>query len=152
MGILSYLSYLAAAALILFLLLTHLSQTSKAHSLHCKPAPAFRPWDILGIQSLLMELRGMKSNRLSHAFKIRKDEMSTKLGRDCKTFRLFYPPWDTWYYTFEPRNLQAVLATQFSDFQQPRARVGAFERLLGEGIVSYYFSISVSCCIVLCRV
>ncbi|ERF69728.1 hypothetical protein EPUS_09348 [Endocarpon pusillum Z07020] len=58
------------------------------------------------------------------------------MGRDCKTFRIKYPPGETWFYTFDPKNLQAVLATQFQDFQQPAARVGAFEALLGLGIFS----------------
>jgi hypothetical protein len=83
----------------------------------------------------MIELNGMKTNRLSDAFLIRKKEMSAKVGRDCKTFRIKYIPGETWFYTFDPKNLQAVLATQFQDFQQPAARVGAFEPLLGLGIV-----------------
>jgi hypothetical protein len=82
-------------------------------------------------------MRGLKTNRLSYAFTSRKNEMSLKTGRDCKTFRIKYPPGETWYYTFDPRNLQAVLATQFQDFQQPEDRVGAFQALLGMGIVRF---------------
>ena len=79
----------------------------------------------------------MKTHRLSNAFSDRKNEISAKMGRDCKTFRIRYPPGETWLYTFDPKNLQAVLATQFRDFQQPAARVGAFEALLGLGIVRF---------------
>ncbi len=89
------------------------------------------------MQNFKIELNGMKTNRLSYAFLDRKREMSVKVGRECKTFRIKYPPGETWYYTFDPKNLQAVLATQFKDFQQPAARVGAFEALLGLGIVSF---------------
>jgi hypothetical protein len=110
---------------------------AKAKSLGCQPAPLFRPWDVLGLQNFKIEMNGMKTNRLSDAFSARKKEMSTKIGRDCKTFRIKYPPGETWYYTFDPKNLQAVLATQFQDFQQPAARVGAFEPLLGLGIVCF---------------
>jgi len=89
------------------------------------------------VQNFKIEMNGMKTNRLSYAFLDRKKEMSSKIGRDCKTFRIKYPPGDTWFYTFDPKNLQAVLATQFQDFQQPAARVGAFEALLGLGIVRF---------------
>lgn len=85
----------------------------------------------------MMEMNGMQTNRLSNAFKERKKTMSAKTGRNCKTFLIKYPPADTWVYTFEPRNLQAVLATQFHDFQHATTRVNAFEPLLGLGIVSY---------------
>lgn len=89
------------------------------------------------MQNFKIEMNGMKTNRLSYAFLDRKNEISATIGRDCKTFRIKYPPGETWYYTFDPRNLQAVLATQFPDFQQPAARVGAFEPLLGLGIVRF---------------
>lgn len=90
---------------------------------------------MFGVENLKLELNGMKTNRLSNAFSIRKAVMSTKTGRNCKTFRIKYPPRETWFYTFDPKNLQAVLATQFEDFQQPAARVNALEPLLGLGIV-----------------
>ena len=135
MPILLYLPLALAATFALYLLYANRRHAHKEKALGCRPAPLFRPWDILGIQNFKIEMNGMTSHRLSHAFSSRKDEMSAKVGRDCKTFRIYYPPGETWYYTFDPRNLQAVLATQFSDFQQPGVRVGAFEALLGLGIV-----------------
>ncbi|RDW67514.1 hypothetical protein BP6252_08910 [Coleophoma cylindrospora] len=127
---------LAVAAIFTIYYVVHVRQAAKAKSLGCQPAPLFRPWDVLGVQNFKIELNGMKTNRLSNAFLDRKKEISAKIGRDCKTFRIKYPPGETWFYTFDPKNLQAVLATQFQDFQQPAARVGAFEALLGLGIFS----------------
>ena len=135
MGVLLLLLPGAAALLTIYLIHAHLTYKSKERLARCSPAPLFRPWDLLGIANFRIELNGMKTNALSQAFIDRKREMSLKLGRDCKTFRIYYPPGETWYYTFEPRNLQAVLATQFGDFQQPQFRVAAFERLMGMGIV-----------------
>ena len=135
MGVLLLLLPGAAALLTIYLIHAHLTYKSKERLAGCSPAPLFRPWDLLGIANFRIELNGMKINALSQAFIDRKREMSLKLGRDCKTFRIYYPPGETWYYTFEPRNLQAVLATQFGDFQQPQFRVAAFERLMGMGIV-----------------
>lgn len=135
MGLLLYLSPAVAAIFTVYCVITRVRQAAKAKSLGCEPAPLFRPWDVFGVQNFKIELGGMKNNRLSYAFLDRKKEMSAKTGRDCKTFRIYYPPGETWYYTFDPKNLQAVLATQFQDFQQPAARVGAFQPLLGLGIV-----------------
>ncbi|KAJ4365584.1 hypothetical protein N0V83_008204 [Neocucurbitaria cava] len=136
MGLLLSLLPAVAAFFIIYCVIRHVRQSAKAKSLGCRPTPLFRPWDVLGVQNFKIELNGMKTNRLSYAFSDRKNEMSAKMGRDCKTFRIYYPPGETWFYTFDPKNLQAVLATQFQDFQQPAYRVGAFEALLGLGIFS----------------
>lgn len=37
-------------------------------------------------------------------------------------------------FTTEPRNVQAILATQFNDFEIPQSRQGSFFPMLGEGI------------------
>lgn len=137
MGLLLLLPLAIAAVFTIYCIVAHLRQAAKAKAFGCQTAPLFRPWDVLGVQTLKSELNGMKTNRLSYAFSDRKKEMSAKTGRDCKTFRIKYPPGETWFYTFDPKNLQAVLATQFHDFQQPAARVGAFEPLLGLGIVRF---------------
>lgn len=136
MGLLLFLLPGVAAVFTVYRLVVYVRQEAKAKSLGCEPAPIFLPWDILGLQNFKIEMNGWNTNRLSVAFSDRKKQMSAKLGRECKTFRIKYPPGETWYYTFDPKNLQAVLATQFQDFQQPAARVGAFEPLLGLGIVS----------------
>lgn len=135
MGLLIFLPLALAALFAIYCVVTHLQQAAKANSLGCQPAPLFRAWDVFGVQNFKIEMNGMKANRLSYAFSDRKKEMSAKISRDCKTFRIKYPPGETWFYTFDPKNLQALLATQFQDFQQPAARVGAFQALLGPGIV-----------------
>jgi hypothetical protein len=137
MGLLLILPLAVAVIFTIHLVITHVRQAAEAKSLGCQPAPLFRAWDIFGAQNFKIEMNGMKTNRLSYAFLDRKKEMSAKIGRDCKTFRIKYPPGETWFYTFDPKNLQAVLATQFQDFQQPAARVGAFQALLGPGIVCF---------------
>lgn len=137
MSLLILLLSAVAAFFAIYCVVTHLKQAAKAKSLGCQPAPLFRSWDVLGVQNFMIELNGMKNNRLSDAFLRRKNEMTETLGRECKTFRIKYPPGDTWFYTFDPKNLQAVLATQFHDFQQPGPKVGALEALLGLGIVRF---------------
>lgn len=140
MGLILFLLPAAAAIFTIYCVVVHIRQAAKAKSLGCLPTPLFRPWDVLGVQNFKIELNGMRTNRLSYAFLDRKNEMSAKVGRDCKTFRIKYPPGETWFYTFDPKNMQAVLATQFQDFQQPAARVDAFKALLGLGIVGFFFA------------
>jgi len=135
MALLLFLPPAVAVLFTLYWIVTYVKLAAKAKSFGCQPAPLFRPWDVFGVQNFKIEMHGMKTNRFSQAFSARKKEMSANIGRECKTFRIKYPPGETWYYTFEPKNLQAVLATQFHDFQQSAARVGAFEALLGLGIV-----------------
>jgi hypothetical protein len=137
MGLLLLLPPAVATIFTIYYVVVCVRQAAKAKSLGCQPALLFRPWDVFGVQNFKIEMNGMKTNRLSYAFLDRKKEMSAKIGRDCKTFRIKYPPGETWFYTFDPKNLQAVLASQFRDFQQPTARVKAFEALLGLGIVSF---------------
>ena len=137
MGLLLFLPLAVSAIFTIYCIVAHARQVAKAKNFGCQTAPLFRPWDVFGVQNFKIEMNGMKTNRLSYAFLDRKKEMSAKVGRDCKTFRIYYPPGETWFYTFDPKNLQAVLATQFQDFQQPAARVGAFEQLLGLGIVRF---------------
>ncbi len=145
MGYLLYLPPALVALFTLYYITTQIRYSVKARRLGCKPAPLFRPWDFFGIQTFRIEINGLKTHQLSHAFTFRKEEMSQKLGRECKTFRIQYPPGETWIYTFDPRNLQAVLATQFQDFQQPYPKVGALQPLLGPGIVCCNSSL---CCFV----
>lgn len=135
MGVLLLLLPTAAAVLAIYLITSHIRLAAKAKAAGCQPAPLFLPWDLLGIYNIRIELNGVKTHRLSDAFISRRDTMSRKTGRVCNTFRTYYPPGETWYYTFDPKNLQAVLATQFQDFQHPAAMVKAFEPLLGLGIV-----------------
>ncbi|ORY05064.1 cytochrome P450 [Clohesyomyces aquaticus] len=136
MGLLLFLLPTVAAIFTIYCVIARIRRSAKAKSLGCQPAPLFRPWDVIGVQNFKIEINGLKTNRLSYAFLDRKKEMSAKMGRDCKTFRIYYPPGETWFYTFDPKNLQAVLATQFQDFQQPTYKVGALQALLGPGIFS----------------
>ena len=127
MGLTLFFLLAAVATYAIYYVVTYLRQTAKVKILGCEPAPLFRPWDVFGLQNFKIEMNGMKTNRLSYAFLDRKKEMSSKMGRDCKTFRIKYPPGEMWFYTFDPKNLQAVLATQFQDFQlRVRVRVNLY--------------------------
>jgi hypothetical protein len=80
--------------------------------------------------------KAMSENRLSEEIYSIVKEVQEREGRKCTTFQVCFPPGLLHFFTFDPRNLQAVLATQFKDFQIPSSRLAGFRQLLGQGIVS----------------
>ena len=65
----------------------------------------------------------------------REQSMSKISGRECSTFK-FNVLGQTVYFTSEPENIKAMLATQFEDYDLGPARRGNMIRTLGDGIVS----------------
>ncbi len=133
-------AFLAAASALalsaLYYLFTFLRLKRKAIALGCKPVPVWRVWDLFGINMTLTMTRGMSGNRLSEGIHDIVKEVQEREGRKCTTFQVCYPPGVLHFFTSDPRNVQAVLATQFKDFQMPSSRLAGFRQLLGQGIVS----------------
>lgn len=111
------------------------SNLSKAAQLGCQPAPSYpRPWwDPLGL-TLLSELNNAANEKtliesIHESFNV----MSQDQGRAVTsfTYRLLGSPR---YFTMDPRNFQAILATQFNDFNIGDDRIEIFMPLLGPGI------------------
>jgi hypothetical protein len=133
-------AFLAAASAIalsaLYYLVNFWRLKSKAIALGCKPVPVWRVWDLFGINMTVTMTKAMSGNRLSEEIHSIVKEVQEREGRECTTFQVCFPPGLLHFFTFDPRNLQAVLATQFKDFQIPSSRLAGFRQLLGQGIVS----------------
>ena len=133
-------AFLAVASAIvlsaLYPLVTFWRLKRKAIALGCKPVPVWRVWDLFGINMTMTMTKAMSGNRLSEEIHSILKEVQEREGRECTTFQVYFPPGLLHYFTFDPRNLQAVLATQFKDFQSPSSRRAGFRQLLGQGIVS----------------
>jgi hypothetical protein len=133
-------AFLAVASAIvlsaLYSLVTFWRLKRKAIALGCKPVPVWRVWDLFGINMTVMTTKAMSGNRLSEEIHSILKEVQEREGRECTTFQVYFPPGLLHFFTFDPRNLQAVLATQFKDFQIPSSRLAGFRQLLGQGIVS----------------
>jgi hypothetical protein len=133
-------AFLAAASAIALLALYYLvalwSLKRKAIALGCKPVPIWQVWDLFGLNFSMKMIKAMSENRLSEEVYGMFKEVQEREGRECTTFQVCLPPGLLHFFTFDPRNLQAVLATQFKDFQIPSARLAGFRPLLGQGIVS----------------
>jgi hypothetical protein len=130
----------ATALLGLYYLVTSWRLKMKATALGCKPVPIWRFWDLFGINTTMALTKAMSRNRMSEEFKLILEEVQNREGRECKTFQVCIPPGILHFLTFDPRNLQAILATQFKDFQIPSSRLAGFRQLLGQGIVSDFCS------------
>ena len=63
--------------------------------------------------------------------------MSELHKRECSTFKAEIMGSDV-FFTSEPENIKAMLATQFEDYDLGPARRGNMSRTLGDGIVSHY--------------
>jgi hypothetical protein len=133
-------AFLAVASAIvlsaLYSLVTFWRLKRKAIALGCKPVPVWRVWDLFGINMTVTMTKAMSGNRLSEEIHSIVKEVQEREGRKCTTFQVYFPPGLLHFFTFDPRNLQAVLATQFKDFQIPSSRLAGFRQLLGQGIVS----------------
>jgi hypothetical protein len=133
-------AFLAAASALalsaLYYLVTFWRVKRKAIALGCKPVPVWRVWDLFGIIMPVMMTKAMNGNRLSEEIHNIVKEVREREGGQCTTFQVYYPPGVLHFFTFDPRNLQAVLATQFKDFQIPVSRLAGMRQLLGQGIVS----------------
>ena len=107
---------------------------ARAKELGCKRPPRL-PSDPFGIMNVRDMLKADAAKRMPDWGLEKLDEMSAATGRVAHTMEVKMLPGKTWISTCEPKNVQAVLALQFKDFQLPQNRIGAFIPLLGNGIV-----------------
>ncbi|KIW01583.1 uncharacterized protein PV09_07056 [Verruconis gallopava] len=120
---------------LLFFVLRNARNARKARQLGCKPAPTFPSPDPLGIIPVANLFKANSTGYLPQHVLERFDTVSRQEGRPVHTFvaQLLRLPL---YVTRDPKNIQAILATQFKDFELGPIRHGTFSPLLGAGIFS----------------
>jgi hypothetical protein len=107
-----------------------------ARKLGCGPAHNPNGWDLFGIVMIRDILRADKQARVPVFFKERFDLASIEQNRKISTTYTNSLGSDT-FHTIDPKNIQAMLATQFKDFGLGMRRHGNFNPLLGNGIVRF---------------
>jgi hypothetical protein len=107
----------------------------RAAQLGCEPAPALPDDGFLGLRSISRALKADREKRLVDMIAERFALISKQEHRNVTTMQ-FYGAGATNISTIDPRNVQAILATQFKDFALGDARHGNLGALLGNGIVS----------------
>lgn len=102
------------------------AQAAKKHG--CKPAPTFPAQDPLGIIDIVRMIQSNNAGRLPEFLKERLDLVSKQEGRSVFTFQThIVRNWLLW--TVDPSNIQALLATQFKEFELGPIRFGTFSPL-----------------------
>ncbi|GME22029.1 Cytochrome p450 family protein [Neofusicoccum parvum] len=112
---------------------TRRARARRARELGCKPAPMFNRGDPLGIGNVRNLLKADREKRLPEYSEERVREISAREGRPVTTMRNVIAGEQS-FFTIEPRNIQALLATKFKDFELGKSRGGNFRPLLGHGI------------------
>lgn len=129
---------LAAAALVLRLLYSLIQSVVHAHKarqLGCGPVPRYPNKDPLGIANLFDAIEADKQKIVPVLTEQRLQTVCDRENRHVTTFRFRQMGRDT-ITTVDPKNIQAVLATQFKDFELGVLRQRSMHPLLGTGIVS----------------
>ncbi|OJD28967.1 cytochrome p450 [Diplodia corticola] len=133
----TFLGLWAIAAYVLYVAIAAVTKSRqrarRARELGCKPAPIFSAWDVLGIQTVRNLLKADREKRLPEYSEERIATVSAREGRLVTTMRHVIAGEES-FFTIEPRNIQAILATQFKDFELGERRNGNFQPLLGHGI------------------
>jgi hypothetical protein len=99
-----------------------------AKSRGCRPAPTYPSPDPTGILNAIKIVQANNAGRLNHHVVERIDTVSKQEGRPVWTFQTHIAR--SWlFFTCDPKNIQALLATQFKDFELGPIRFGTFNGL-----------------------
>ena len=119
-------------------IITSRRHATNARRLGCLPAPKFNDelkLDVLSVRTAVRMTKADNKGRLLQDIELRADDACKAAGRTVSTFCANLMGSERTF-TVEPRNIQAILATQFKDFGLGELRNESFSPLLGRGIVS----------------
>lgn len=142
MSVVLTITAVAAILYVLWTLLLRWQHAQNARRWNCGSIPHY-PGDWLGTNTLKEALRYDKDRNLPYLSRHRIEKMSASQNRYTTTFQFRQLGQDI-ILTCEPKNVQAVLAHQFKDFELGTPRRNAFHSLLGNGIVCPLTSPNVS--------
>ena len=107
--------------------------TARAKELGCQDAPEYPGQGWFGLKHVKVMQAADKKQKFPDLLIDRQNDMSKLTGRVCSTFK-FHLMGQQFYFTSDPKNIQALLATQFDDFYLGPARRGNMIATLGDGI------------------
>ncbi|KAE8382736.1 cytochrome P450 [Aspergillus bertholletiae] len=105
----------------------------KAGGLNCQKAPLYPTRDPFGLFTLFEALRADREKVLPELSQKRVDLMSKRHNRYVSTFRVLQAGREN-FFTADPKNIQAMLATQFNDFGIGDMRRNAAATMIHRGI------------------
>ncbi|EME40172.1 hypothetical protein DOTSEDRAFT_74860 [Dothistroma septosporum NZE10] len=131
------LSLLGFAALALYkivtIVVTRIDNSAKARQLGCRDAPAYPNCGFFGLKHVRQLQAADAKQQFPDFLEERQRVMSKLLGRECSTFSVHVMGTKI-YFTSDPKNIQALLATQFADFDLGPVRNAIMGEVLGDGI------------------
>lgn len=143
MGLILTVAAVLVGLRLLWSIITSLRHAQNARQRQCGPLPKY-PSDWLGISTLREVMRADQVKMLPPTFRGRFETLRKQENRVVTTFRQVQLGRES-IVTFEPKNVQAVLATQFKDFELGEPRRNALHSLLGSGIVRSPLTTSLRC-------
>lgn len=121
-----------ATAFVLCLFISSIStrrrHAAAAKQLGCRPAPTEYHPDPLGLVNLIKTLRANSKSQILEYIRGVFDDVSLRMNKTVYSYDT-YILGDRVFFTCDPRNIQALLATQFKDFELGKIRTGAFAPL-----------------------
>ncbi|QQK45792.1 Cytochrome P450, E-class, CYP52 [Penicillium digitatum] len=126
---------LAIASRLLLSVSTSWRHAQKARGIGCGEPPLYPSKDPFGISILLEILDAARNKLLPQLADRRVASLSQQHGRYASTFRLCQVGRDS-LFTADPKNIQAILATQFKDFGLGDACRNVAHPVVGNGIMS----------------
>jgi len=116
-------------------LVSNRRHAARAREFDCKMPPRVPCPDPFGISNIRRLLKSDREKRMPEYLIEKTENVSRLEGRNVSTMVQTLLGKDG-FFTVEPKNIQAILATQFKDFGLGDARNNNFKPLLGRGIVS----------------
>jgi hypothetical protein len=142
----SFILGFAAAAIVLQairMVINSWQHSRNAKKLGCGSVPLYPCKDPLGIDSLKQSLAADKAKLIPELAEKRIKVISEQEDRYVTTYAIKNLG-RTHITTVDPKNIQALLATQFKDFELGSGRRASLHPLLGTGIVSHMPNLLVS--------
>lgn len=140
----------AVAALVLYRFIASFLQARyharRAKQLGCGSIPGLGDDGPFGLVTVYRLIKADRAKRVPDFVAERFNIMSKRCGRNVTTISTRAPGANN-LLTIEPRNIQAILATQFKDFELGKSRIDNFRPLLGNGIVRRSRSFPLLACI-----
>jgi hypothetical protein len=122
----------AAAALVVYSFISTVSTRRRhaaiAKQLSCEPAPIEYRADPFALINLVKLMWAHNNNRILEYLRGTFDDTSLRVDRTVYTYETKILG-DKVIWTCDPRNIQAMLATQFKDFELGQIRTGSFAPL-----------------------
>lgn len=134
---------LAVAGRLLLFFYSTWHHAQKARRIGCGEPPVYPGQDPFGISILLETLEAAREKLLPQLAERRMAFLSRQHDRYVSTFRMCQAGRQN-LFTADPKNIQAMLATQFKDFGLGDTRRNVADPVVGHGIVSLSPRIEVS--------